>query len=200
MSSDRSSRSDTIENYRTLFLKHGQGPAVGQWSEEVQRFRFEKLSEILDLRDKKIHDLGCGLGDFYPYLKRKFRALDYTGIDIVPEIIASARGIHPDAIFHCRDVLVDGFDEPFDYVLISGMFNNRISEGTEFLKQMVSFAFTHCKKEVGFNFTSTYVNFMDSGMQYHDPFEVFRHCLNLTPKVSFFHHYNRCDVAVFACR
>lgn len=198
---DPDTRNAIIESYRSLFLEHEKGPAVGQWSEEGQRFRFEKLSEIADLAGASILELGCGLGDFYPYLKRKFGKIDYTGIDIVPEIIASAQKTHADSRFFCRDVLAEGFDENFDYVMISGMFNNAVPDGTEFMKMMISFAFTHCNKGVGFNFTSTHVNFTDSAMQYHDPVEIFRYCLNhLTPRLSIHHHYKRCDVALFAYR
>ena len=135
-----------IENYRNLFLTHGKGPAVGQWSEEGQRFRFEKLAEIADLKGAGILDLGCGLGDFYPFLKLKYGELDYTGIDIVPEIIASAQDTHPDARFLCLDVLLDEFEETFDYVMISGIFNNAIPNGTEFLKKMVTLALPIAEK------------------------------------------------------
>ena len=189
------------ENYRKLFLEHGSGPAVGQWSEEGQRFRFEKLSEIADLSGASLLDLGCGLGDFYPHLAKTFEAVDYTGIDIVPEIVAAAQAAHPRGRFFCTNVLETGFEASFDYVMISGMFNNRRPRGTDFMKSMLSFAFDHCTKGIGFNFTSTYVNFMDETMQYHDPVEILQYCLDhLTRKVSMHHHYNRCDVAVFAYR
>lgn len=198
---DKQTKQAIIENYRDLYHKHGSGPEVAQLSADGQRFRFEKLAEIGDMAGASILDLGCNLGDLYPFLLKHFEEISYTGIDIVPDIIAAASRTHPGAHFFCRDVLSEGFPETFDYVLISGIFNNAMPNGTEFLKHMISFAFEHCNKGIGFNFISTRVNFRDPEMQYHDPLEILSWCIdNLTPKVSLFHHYNRCDVAVFAYR
>ncbi len=198
---DAASRQAIIENYRALYRKHGSGPDVAQLSAEGQRFRFEKLAAIGSMTGAKVLDLGCNLGDLYPFLCERYGNIDYTGIDIVPEIISAAKQTHPGARFLCRDVLRDGLTESFDYILISGMFNNAMTGATDFLEQMTRIAFAHCTKAVAFNFISSHVSFEDPGMQYHDPLTVFRYCIEqLTKKVSIFHHYERCDVAVFAYR
>lgn len=74
-----------IKIYRQLLRQHGQGPAIGQWSPEGQTFRFKKLSEIGVLTGRAVLDIGCCLGDFYPFLKSIYGDLSYTGVDIVPE-------------------------------------------------------------------------------------------------------------------
>lgn len=198
---DNQTKQAIIENYRNLYLEHRSGPEVAQLSSEGQRYRFEKLAEIGNMTSTRVLDIGCNLGDLYPFLCERYGEMSYTGIDIVPDIITAASHAHPDARFFCCDILSEGFPETFDYVLISGIFNNAMPNGTEFLKHMISFAFEHCNQGIGFNFISTRVNFRDPEMQYHDPLEVLSWCMDkLTPKVSFFHHYNRCDVAVFAYR
>src|SRR5438270_3188282 len=111
-------------NYRDLFLKHGDAPESTQMSTEGKRFRFHKLMEIADLRNRRVLDLGCGIGDFYPLLIEKFGQLDYTGIDLVPETIDFAAKKYPRARFLCRDLSTNGLDETFDYVLASVIFNN----------------------------------------------------------------------------
>lgn len=190
-----------IENYRNLFLKYGSGPEVGQWSPEGQRFRFEKLIQIADLKGRNVLDLGCGIGDLYPFLMKRFNDLNYTGIDIVPEIITFATQRNPCARFLCCNILRDDIDEKFDYVLISGTFNNAIQDYSSLLKEMITWAFRHCLLGIGFNFISTYVNSTDPEMAYHDPVDVLDFCLkNLTHKVTMQHHYDRCDVVVFAFR
>jgi len=194
-------RQTIIENYRKLFLKHGSGPAVGQLSPYGQWFRFDKLMQIADLKDRRVLDLGCGLGDLYPCLVERFGHVDYMGVDIVPELISAAVRTHPHARFLCRDVLADPIDEIFDYVFISGMFNNAVPDCTGFLKEVITVAFRYCSQGLAFNFTSQFVNFREPEMAYHDPLEVLEYCLKtLTRKVVLHHHYERCDVAVFAYR
>lgn len=186
------------KNYRNLLLKYGSGPEVGQWSAEGQLFRFEKLIQIGNLRGSRVLDLGCGIGDLYPYLLERFENIDYTGIDIVPELVEYAANRYLTTKFLCCDILRDGINSMFDYVLISGMFNNNIPKCTNFLKKMISVAFKYTIKGLSFNFISTHVNSRGPEMAYHDPVSIFDFCLTkLAKKVTIHHHYERCDVAIF---
>jgi len=190
-----------IANYRSLFQKYGDAPEATQWTSEGQRFRFHKLMEIANLRHRRVLDLGCGIGAFYPVLTEKFGDLDYTGIDIVPEMVDFAALKYPRARFLCRDLSTDGLDETFDYVLSSGVFNNAMPDCDAFMRELLTLGFTYCTLGMGFNFTSTHVNFTDLEMAYHDPAQVLDFCIrNLTRKVVMHHHYERVDVAVFAYR
>jgi SAM-dependent methyltransferase len=193
--------SATIENYRQLLAVHGEGPAVAQLSAEGQRSRFKKLAEVGDLNGKSILDLGCGLGDLLPFLEQKFSNISYTGVDIVQELISAATTIRGQrAQFLCRDIVEDPLGQKFNFVMISGIFNN-VGITTELLKQMIAAAFDCCIDALAFNFISTYVNFTDSKMAYHDPREVFDFCLeHLSRKVQIHHHYDKCDVAMFVYR
>lgn len=198
---DEKSKQIIIENYRDLFLKHGSGPEVGQWSPEGQQFRFEKLIQIANLRGCRVLDLGCGLGDLYPFLLKRFDDIDYTGIDIVPDIVENAAKKYLNAKFLCQDVLKIGIDGMFEYAFISGMFNNAIVDCSEFFKKTITMVFQHCTKGLAFNFTSNYVNHIAPGLAYHDPIDMFQFCLKtLTRKTTMNHHYERCDVAVFLYR
>jgi len=190
-----------IDNYRRLFLDHGPGPEATQNSAEGQLMRFNQLTKLADLSGSKVLDLGCGIADFYPVLSEKFPGLDYTGIDIVPEMVDYARNKYPAAKFQCRDVLEDPLGEDFDYVLICGMFNNAIPGAIEFLKSMTLAAFQRARKGLAFNFISDRVNFVDDCMAYHDPANILVYCIDqLSRKTTMCHHYERCDVSVFVYR
>jgi SAM-dependent methyltransferase len=190
-----------ITGYREAFLKYGDGPEATMNSAEGQRFRFAKISEIADLRNRRVLDIGSGLGDLYPFLLDQFSHVDYTGVDLVPEMVAYAAKKHPSARFLCRDLLAQDIDETFDYVLVCGVFNNAIADSDDFMKQLLQLAFKHCTLGLGFNFLSSHVNFTDPEMSYHDPAQVLDFCIkNLTRKVVMHHHYERVDVAVFAYR
>lgn len=192
------SKTKIIDNYRNFVLKYGSGPLAVQSTLEGQIFRFEKLAQIGNLTNCSVLDLGCGIGDYYPFLIKKFGVLDYTGIDIVPESINIAKQQYPNVNFMCRDITEEDLNASFDYILICGVFNNAIPDATEFLKELTSIAFKHCKIGIGFNFVSKYVTFIDPNLSYHDPGAIFDFCIKqLSPKVMIHHHYKRCDVATF---
>lgn len=196
-----SSKQFLIDNYRTSLATHGAGARVGQQSAEGQRFRFEKLVEVGDLAGATVLDVGCNLGDLFAFLAQRFPTVRYTGIDIVPELIERARAAHPAAAFECRDLLTEPYGEKFDYVFISGTFNNSIPDSGEFLREMTAAAFDACRRALAFNFISTHVNFRDAEIAYHDPVEILAHCIaRLSPRITLHHHYERCDVAVFVYR
>lgn len=190
-----------IENYRHLLSVHGPTPEAAQMSAEGQAFRFAKLMEIGDLRERSVLDLGCGIGEFYPFLKARVPDAGYTGLDIVPEMIACARSRFRDGAFLCRDILDQGLDGEFDYVFISAMFNNNLPGMTVFLEEMITTAFAKCRLGLAFNFLSDRVNFRGPAMAYHDPARVLTFCMDqLSPRVRMEHHYERCDVSVFVYR
>ncbi len=190
-----------IENYRKLFREHGASPMATQNSLEGQIMRFEQLAKLGDLSGRSVLDLGCGIGDFYPYLKALYPDLQYTGIDIVPEMIEHASKRYPEVKFKCRDVLREGVGGEYDYVLICGVFNNAIPDCTTFLKNMTEAAFAATRVGLAFNFISNRVNFTSPDMRYHDPVEILGFCIDrLSRKVNLHHHYAKCDVSVFVYR
>jgi SAM-dependent methyltransferase len=192
-----------IKNYRQLLARYREGPAVAQLSAEGQQSRFKKLAEVGDLNGKTILDIGCGLGDLLPFLERQFSNITYTGIDIVPELIdAAVKRRARGATFRCHNLIEKPIAQKFDFVMISGIFNNaEIPEPGAFLKHMIKAAFDQCTNALAFNFISTRVNFTDPRMVYHDPQAVFGFCLEqLSPKIKMHHHYDKCDVAMFVYR
>ncbi|MEO8449704.1 MAG: methyltransferase domain-containing protein [Gemmatimonadota bacterium] len=186
------------DHYQARFLAHGDHELATQMSRAGQRFRFEKVFEIGDLTNARVLDLGCGLGDMYPLLLERCPGVVYEGIDLVPEMTAHAAAKYPGIRFRAVDVLAETITDRFDYVLMSVVFNNALPDATEFLERLIERAFALAGKGLAFNFLSTYVNFRDAEMAYHDPARVFDFCIRrLSRKVVVQHHYERCDVAMF---
>lgn len=189
------------EHYRALFATHGDDPAAAQMSAEGQRFRFRKLFEIGDLSGASVLDVGSGLGAMYPHLREAFPTARYEGIDVVPEMVACAAAKYPSVRFRVADLLEGPIPERYDWVLLSVIFNNAMANPTGFLESLVSRAWQHAERGVGFNFLSTHVNFTEPTMAYHDPARVLDFCVRrLSRRVRMEHHYERCDVAVFVYR
>jgi len=189
------------DHYRELLGQHGDAPMATQISRAGQLFRFRKLLEIANLDGAAVLDLGCGLGEMYPFLHDRFPRARYEGIDIVPEMIAEAGRKYPSAAFRAMDVLVTPLEQRYDYVLMSGVFNNAMDSPTDYLERLVGTAWEAAKRGVGFNFLPIHVNFTQPTMAYHDPARVLDFCLRqMSAKVRVEHHYERCDVAVFVYR
>src|SRR5450631_2390391 len=190
--------------YKTSWKEHGPGPGAVLWSEAGQRLRHEKLSEIKcnDSDIVSVLDLGCGLGDLYDTLKLKWPSTEihYHGIDIVEEFIQHGRNKHRDAHFSCIDILNHTFNHSFDYVIMSGMFNNSISDIT-FLKHSVSWSFERCNLAIGFDFISSYADFKEDSMSYYDPIYLTKWATDsLSRKVRLDSHFLRANAAIFIYR
>ena len=192
---------DLGRHYREQVVAHGDSALGTQMSREGQRFRFLKLLEIADLNGCTVLDVGSGLGDLYPFVRDRFPRAQYSGIDIVAEMVGRASEKYPEVSFRQHNLLIDPVPERYDYVLLSAVFNNAISEPTDFLQDLIEPAFALCRRGLGFNFLSTHVNFSEPTMAYHDPARVLDFCMSrLSRRVRLEHHYERCDVAVFVYR
>lgn len=199
---------NVVESYRKSFQQHGDAPEALQWSVEGQRWRFDKLLEVASratgqgLAGKRILEIGCGLGHLYPLLQAEIGAVDYCGIDIVPELISHARERFPGANFECRDIFQFPLPQEFDFVFISGVFNAPFRNDSQaFMSAMLQHAFSAARIALAFNFTSSHVNFASEGANYFAPQWVLSEVLEkLSKKVHMDHHYRNCDVAVCVSR
>lgn len=193
-----------IEVYRDAFLTHGDAPESLLWSAEGQRWRFDKLVEIARLpaeihdREIRVLEVGCGLGHFYPLLRETLGKVDYTGVDIVPDLIGHANRKYPEARFLLQDIVATPLAETFDYVFISGVFNAPARDDSEaFISALLASAFSCCTEAMCFNFTSSFVNFLSEDTNYFNPGQVLNElATNLSGKIELHHHYRNCDVAV----
>lgn len=115
-----------VSTYYTEKVKeYGATPRGVDWnSEESQYLRFDKISELLrDRTEFSILDFGCGTGAYLKYLSEKDVACSYTGFDISPEMIETAKKVNTNLNGEFRTDLTG---QNFDYVIASGIFNVRL--------------------------------------------------------------------------
>ena len=68
---------------------------VLDWASEAsQRARFDIFANRVDLRDKSLLDVGCGLGDLLTYLGARGVQVHYTGVDLLEKMVQAARRNH----------------------------------------------------------------------------------------------------------
>lgn len=186
-----------IQNhYSRLFRQFGNSPKSLQWSDTPSQVkRFEILSEIArDISSSKIIDIGCGLAHFLEFLNnhKQFKG-EFLGLDFVKDFISDNKKRYKDhngVNFQAFDITSDELPKGYDYILISGIFNNKTTDNESFLKNTISKSFKAAEKGVAFNAMSTYVDYMDSELYYADPSIIFEFCKNnLTKKVTLRHDY-----------
>jgi SAM-dependent methyltransferase len=165
-------------HYAALFEAHGDTVDASQQRDlATQELRMQRLCEIGDLSRSKILDFGCGSGHLLSVLRRDFAfAGSYVGYDLSERHLAAAREKYPGALFKRVNIFQENIDGPFEYVLINGVFNNRVSDNWGFLTEALRILRSAATAGIAFNCLSTYVDYQDENLFYVDPSKVFNFC------------------------
>jgi SAM-dependent methyltransferase len=180
------------KHYSGLVKRHGDAPESAQYSDrESQERRMGVLCGIGVAKHSKVLDFGCGTGQLLSFLQRSlgFEG-EYVGYDISPEAIELAGSTHPTGRFEVRNILEQPAEERFDYVLVSGVFNNLISDNRAFFEAISRRLMQQAEQGYAFNMLSRFVDYFDDGLYYEDPLHAFRFCKEqLSPLVTLRHDY-----------
>ncbi|MDE3271735.1 class I SAM-dependent methyltransferase [Pseudoalteromonas sp. SSM20] len=184
---------DLKDYYQQLFRMHGATHnAVQHVSKHSQEVRFALFQKLID-NDDDIIDLGCGLGDMLPYMRKNGFKGNYLGCDFVPEFISFAKKSYSNdskASFIEFDIYNDSLPNNYNHVLISGIFNNLMDDNLSFIKKTLLKSYEACSSSVIFNALSDYVEYQDSELFYVSPLLLFDYCKrSLSPYISLTHDY-----------
>lgn len=173
----------TVNRYSERYKKHGYSPATLGWGENGrQHLRFCHLYQVGQMQGKSVLDVGCGFGDLYGYLVSRGWEGHYTGIDMVPELIAEGKSRYADAELINADFESFNFQRQFDYVLASGIFNLRLSseDNWSYITRVLSRMFELAKVAVAVDFMTTWVDFQRPEAFHTDPAELLNKIRPLT--------------------
>lgn len=185
--------SDLRAYYKERFATHDDTlAAIQHGSREGQEGRFKLLSKQIASTDTVV-DIGCGFGDFLPFLRQNGFEGQYIGLDFVEEFIEVALVRHRDetARFDVFDVLSPEPLPECDYAVQSGIFNNSMGAGENqrLMETTLAKMAESTRGGFAFNFLSTYVEFKDPELFYFDPGHVLEFCRPIAPFVSLRHDY-----------
>jgi 2-polyprenyl-3-methyl-5-hydroxy-6-metoxy-1,4-benzoquinol methylase len=96
-------RAEVSHFFNESLRQYGYDPQSLGWIPGTQEARFRVLTAIGDLEGCSVLDVGCGFGDLYEYLCRNGVNVDYTGVDLSPDLLEIARQRHPDVRFISAD-------------------------------------------------------------------------------------------------
>jgi SAM-dependent methyltransferase len=197
-------------HYTGTFAKHGassRGVDWGVWP-DVQ-IRYGKMLEVIELgataTPPSLLDVGCGFGGLLDYSIEKGVAVEYSGIDIVPEMIEHARSAHPIARFHVGDVFSLSESQSFDYVVCNGILTLKLEASIldmdRFSRRLIRKLFSLARRGIVFNMMTSHVNFMASNLYYKNPLEIIAFCsTELSRKYRVDHAYPLYEFSIYVYR
>jgi SAM-dependent methyltransferase len=179
-----------VSLYESRYEEYGYDVrTIGWGNAESQQLRFKVLADIANLTGKSICDLGCGFGDLYPYLKKRYGQVDYLGIDLSGKLIEEAKRRYPDISLEARDILTDPPENKFDYVLASGTLSFKVKNHETYVKKMIKTMFDMSCEGTAVNFLSSYVDYKLPKNFHFSPEKAFQMARELTTFVTIRHDY-----------
>lgn len=198
-------RDALVARYEERIAQYGRSPEALGWSRpELQQRRFAALTTpILSSPSSSVLDVGCGFADLYDYLGARRWTGSYTGVDIVPRLLASARDRHRDIElrqldFSAQHTLV----AEHDFVVASGIFNGRLQheDHASYVESTVRAMFGRARVAVCVDFLSTWVNYQKPENWHADPSDLLRLGRSLTRRVVLRHDYLPFELALYLFR
>jgi SAM-dependent methyltransferase len=186
-------------HYQEVFSEHGSTSRGVDWGDERELcLRYAKFFSVVandPFAGRKgrvsILDVGCGWGGFYKFIaaqNNKSFQIDYTGIDVVPEMIDEASRTYTKATFHNADLFDLPVRKQYDYVICNGVLTQKLSASIpdmeSYANNLISRMYDLCQRGIAFNHMSHRVNFMVENLYYRNPIEVLIFCFtHLSPRV-----------------
>jgi SAM-dependent methyltransferase len=187
--------------YDRLVNAYGHSPlACDASAESSLAIRYRVLSEVSDLTDKRVLEVGCGFGDLGAHLVNRYAGVSYCGIDVSGRMIEVGRSVHPTLDLRHADVLDwDPVDE-YDVVLAQGIFYLLGQDAEAKTSQLISRMFELAGEALAFCTISSWATKGDPGEFRPDPLRTVAFCKQLTTRLVLRHDYLPNDFAIYAHR
>src|SRR3989338_7978954 len=209
-----------IAYYESLLKKHGSSHRALDWNDPLsQERRFQALTQIRYfgeyVQTPSILDVGCGLGDLFGFLKTRSELIPdgftYTGVDISPALITSARATSPAGQFDVVDIFERPPKRQFDYVVSVGALTIKtVVDRTlhdQYVIEMFEAMWMLAGRGVAVDFLSQWYldSFQDQSWHaerytYFRPEWVLAKVTSLTPRVLLRHDYDPAEFAIYLLR
>lgn len=196
-------RKRIVDRHRDSLKRYGYHPNALYWSSrEIQELRFKVLAGIGVEPGDSLLDVGCGFGDFKGWFTKQHGALNYTGIDLSPELLVEAGKRHSGVRFFEGDLFEvssthkDFVGQGFDWVVLSGALNEPLHDESSYAHRMIARMFELCRKGVAFNLLDAR-HLKAPDLQSHQPEEVLNFCRSLSPDCTLRDDYLKNDFTIY---
>lgn len=194
-------RKRIVDRHRDSLTRYGHHPNALYWSSrEIQELRFAILASIGIEAGDSLLDVGCGFADFKGWFETYRGALDYTGVDLSPDLLEVARQRHPDAALHCGDIFdMDVAERSFDWVILSGALNEQLHDDGHYARRVIGRMYALCRKGTAFNLLDAR-HLKAHDLQSHLPQVMLEYCRSLCTECSLIDDYLDNDFSILMRR
>jgi SAM-dependent methyltransferase len=165
-------------------------------SKRTQRARFGVFLRTVEAGRRSVLDVGCGVGDFWEYLREHDINCEYLGVDLSEQMINRASARFPEARFEVRDVLAWNPGRRFDYTVAFAIHNVRVTGAGDLLEQTLRRQFEWCDRAAHMSILTDRYRGYDAHILAWRAEEILTMALAITPFVSLQHHYLPHDFCV----
>jgi SAM-dependent methyltransferase len=187
---------ETSRFYESHLRRFGYGyRALGFGRRSSQEKRFAAVLALGALHGKRLLDVGCGFGDLLAWLNARGIEPRYTGMDICRPMIERCRKRFSREIaaraarFLIGDALSFPCDEPYDFIVASGIFGYAAKDTRKRVQPTLERLFDLTRIALAVNFLSRRAPSRSPGRLYLHPADVLQFALKLTPAVRLDHSY-----------
>ena len=178
-------------HYAEKFATHGATSLGVDWGNDpnLTILRQENMLGVIKDRSNRNSrlDVGCGYGHLAELILKNQLNIDYSGIDLVPNMIEYAKKESSNYNFFQEEFL--SFNSNiYDYIICNGILTQKLTasilEMDEYAKRLIIKMYELSGKGVAFNMMNTHVNFQRNNLYYKNPVELLGWCFSeLTPHV-----------------
>ena len=183
---------DTARWYEEKVRRFGfDHRGLGFRTRTSQEKRFEALLRLGDFHQRRLLDVGCGFGDFLAFLLARGIEPIYTGLDLCEPMAARGRERFSadQGRFVAGDVLDHVPDQPYDFVVASGIFGLDAIGARERIQPTLARMFDWARVGMAVNFLSCKSPSPAEARVYVEPEEMLALGLLFTPAALLDHSY-----------
>ncbi len=173
-----------VRAYSDRYARFGVSPETLGWGrKDRRRLRFEVLCSLWAFDGASVLDFGCGFGDLCGFLMETRTGVQYLGVDINPDLVDAARRLQPSGRFDVANLLDDSQPIDVDFVLASGVFNDRIGDNWTFIERAFAAFNRVARRGFAANFLSARVDYRYPDAYYAEPADVLNLCYRYSRNV-----------------
>ena len=187
-----------ISRYSDRLKEHGVSSKTLGWDKNRHNLRYHILLSNWSFKGDNVLDFGCGFADMYSYISTKKMNLEYSGVDINPDLINEGKKLYPKLDLKADDFLQNN-DEEYDYILSSGVHNFKLEDTWGFTEKSFEVFSKSARKGFAVNFISDQVDeeFKKEHLFYTSPVKVLELAYKYSRRVVLRNDYMPFEFTVF---